>query len=49
MSKENIVKAQQRLIQIEQLADRAEKQSVLIKNQIEKINDAHMMTKILTI
>ena len=49
MSKENIVKAQQRLVQIEQLADKAEKQSVLIKNQIEKINDAHMMTKILTI
>lgn len=40
---------QQRLVQIEHLADRAEKQSVLLRNQIDKINDAHTMTKILTI
>jgi len=40
---------QQRLVQIEQLADRAEKQSMLLRNQIDKINDAHTMTKILTI
>jgi hypothetical protein len=48
-SKQSILKAQQRLYQMEHLADRAEKQSVLLKNQIDKINDAHMMTKILTI
>lgn len=48
-SKQNIIRAQQRLYQIQQLADRAEKQSMLLKNQIDKINDAHMMTKILTI
>jgi hypothetical protein len=48
-SKYNIVRAQQRLFQIEQLAERAEKQSMLLKSQIDKINDAHMMTKILTI
>jgi hypothetical protein len=48
-SKQSIEKAQQRLYQIEHLADRAEKQSMLLKNQIDKINDAHMMTKILTI
>lgn len=43
------MKAQQRLYQMEHLADRAEKQSMLLRNQIDKINDAHMMTKILTI
>jgi hypothetical protein len=31
------------------LAEKAEKQSMLLKNQIDKINDAHMVTKILTI
>lgn len=31
------------------MADQAEKQAMLMKNQIDKINDAHMMTKILTI
>lgn len=40
---------QQRLVQIEHLAELADKQSVLLKNQIERINDAHTMTKILTI
>ena len=48
-SKENILKVQQRLYQIEQLAERAEKQGMIMRNQIDKINDAHMMTKILTI
>lgn len=40
---------QQRLVQIEHLAELADKQSVLLKNQIERINDAHTMAKILTI
>jgi len=48
-AKAGIMKAQQRLVQIEQLAERADKQSVLLKNQIEKLNEAHMMVKILTI
>lgn len=44
-----IIKTQQRLYKMQQLADQAEKQAMLMKNQIDKINDAHMMTKILTI
>jgi hypothetical protein len=48
-TKQSIAKAQQRLQQIEQLAERSEKQSMLLRNQIDKINDAHTMSKILTI
>ena len=48
-SRAGILKAQQRLMQIEQLVDKADKQSMLLKNQIEKLNEAHMMTKLLTI
>ena len=48
-SKNSISLMQQRIVQMEQMADRAEKQSVLLRNQIDKINDAHTVTKILTI
>ena len=47
-SKNSISLMQQRIVQMEQMADRAEKQSVLLRNQIDKINDAHTVTKILT-
>ena len=40
---------QQRIVQIEHLAERADKQSVLLRNQINKVNEAHTMAKILTI
>jgi len=43
----DIQKAKQRIYQIAQLNDKANKQSVLMRNQINKINDAHMMSKIL--
>lgn len=49
LSKANIMRARQRLYQIEQLTEKADRHSMLLKNQIEKINDAHMMNKILTI
>ena len=29
--------------------DKADKQSMLLKSQIDKLNEAHMMTKLLTI
>ena len=48
-ARQNIALMQQRIVQIEHLADRAEKQGVLLKSQISKVNDAHTMNKILTI
>jgi hypothetical protein len=49
LSKEEINKMQRRLFQIEHLAERADKQSVLLRGQIERINEAHTVTKLLTI
>ena len=48
-TRQNIALMQQRISQIEHLAERADKQSVLLRNQMNKVNEAHTMAKILTI
>lgn len=41
------IKAKQRIVQIEQLNDKVERQTSLLRSQIEKINDAHNVSKLL--
>ena len=40
-------KARQRVIQIEQLNDKVERQTSLLKSQIQKITDVHNISKLL--
>ncbi len=46
-SKENILRAKQRIYQIQQLNDKATKQTVMMRNQMDKINQSHMLARIL--
>lgn len=45
--KNSCIKAKQRIVQIEQLNDKVERQTSLLRSQIEKINDAHNVSKLL--
>ena len=42
-----LIKAKQRIAQVEQLNQKVEKQASLLKNQVDKINEVHTLSKIL--
>lgn len=45
--KDSYQKAKQRIVQIDQLNDKVERQTSLLQSQIQKINDAHNVSKLL--
>ena len=46
-AKHSYSKAKQRIVQIEQLNDKVERQTSLLKSQIAKITDVHNISKLL--